>query len=287
MQDSSVKVSIIIVTHNSLPVIETCLKHVQVAAEKIRHEIIVVDNDSSDNTPSFVKNFCPQAKLHLNRQNKGFASACNTGAELAESALLLFLNPDLFLDQPAIAELLNSHSRSDRVGAVVGRLRFPDGKFQPTCRQLPTMSNVLFSRRGVFGLFSKANSRYTLPDYDEITSVPAAAGTLMMISRELFKRIGRFDERFFMYMEDTDLCKRLIMAGFKNYFVPSAGGVHDWGEGSKAGAVRRSFYHHLSVYKYFNKHRQDLAARFVLPLPLLVNFILVNLFAMIRKPFQK
>ncbi|MCH7690020.1 MAG: glycosyltransferase family 2 protein [candidate division Zixibacteria bacterium] len=286
MPESAVKVSIIIVTHNSLAVLETCLKHLLVAAERIPHEIIVVDNNSSDNTPSFVKNFCPQANLHLNRENKGFASACNTGAELAESALLLFLNPDVFLDQPAITELLNSYWHSDRVGVAVGRLRFPDGKFQPTCRQLPTISNILFSRRGVIGLFSEENSRYTRPDYDEITSVPAAAAALMMISKELFKKIGRFDERFFMYMEDTDLCKRLIMAGFKNYYVPFAGAVHDWGRGSQAGTVRRSLYHHLSLYKYFSKHRQDWLARFVLPLPLLVNFILVNLLAMIRKPFQ-
>ncbi len=286
MPVSAAKVSIIIVTHNSLPVLETCLKHLQVAAERIEHEIIVVDNNSSDNSPTFVKNFCPRAKLHLNRQNKGFASACNTGAEMAESALLLFLNPDLFLDQPAIAELLDSFSRSERVGVVVGRLRFPDGKFQPTCRRLPTISNILFSRRGVIGLFSKRNSRYTEPDYDKITSVPAVAATFMMISKELFKKIGRFDERFFMYMEDTDLCKRLVMAGFKNYFVPSAGAVHDWGEGSQAGTLKRSFYHHLSLYKYFNKHRQDWLARFVLPLPLLVNFIFVNLLAMIRKIFR-
>jgi len=284
--ESAAKVSIIIVTHNSLPVLETCLKHLQVAAESIQHEIIVVDNNSSDNSPTFVKNFCPQAKLHLNRQNKGFASACNTGAELAESALLLFLNPDLFLDQPSITELLNGYSRSERVGVVVGRLRFPDGKFQPTCRRLPTISNILFSRRGVIGLFSKENSRYTLPDYDKITAVPAAAATLLMISKKLFKQIGRFDERFFMYMEDTDLSKRLVMAGFKNYFVPAAGAVHDWGEGSQAGALKRSFYHHMSLYRYFSKHRQDWLARFVFPLPLLVNFILVNLLAMIRKPFR-
>ena len=286
MPESAAKVSIIIVTHNSLPVLETCLKHLLVAAEKIQHEIIVIDNNSSDNSPSFVKNFYPKAKLHLNRQNKGFASACNIGAELAESALLLFLNPDVFLDQPAITELLADYLRSDRVGSVVGRLRFPDGKFQPTCHQLPTFSNILFSRRGLIGLFSKENSRYTLPDYGKITAVPAAAATLMMISKKLFKQIGRFDERYFMYMEDTDISKRLIMAGFKNYFVPSAGAVHDWGEGSQAGALKRSFYHHLSLYKYFCKHRQDWLARFVFPLPLLVNFILVNLLAMIRKPFN-
>ena len=286
MQESATKVSIIIVTHNSLPVLETCLKHLQVAAEKIQHEIIVVDNNSSDNSPTFVKNSCPKARLHLNRRNKGFASACNTGAELAESALLLFLNPDVFLDQPAISELLNSYWNLDRVGVAVGRLRFPDGKFQPTCRQLPTISNILFSRRGLIGLLSKKNGRYTQPDYDKITAVPAAAGTLMLISKELFKKIGRFDQRFFMYMEDTDLCKRLIMAGFKNYYVPAAGAVHDWGEGSAAGTLKRSFYHHLSLYKYFNKHRQDWLARFVFPWPLLVNFIFVNLLAMIRKPIR-
>jgi N-acetylglucosaminyl-diphospho-decaprenol L-rhamnosyltransferase len=120
-----------------------------------------------------------------------------------------------------------------------------------------------------------------------VTSVPAVAGTLMLISRKLFKRIGRFDERFFMYMEDTDLCKRLIMAGFNNYFIPSAGGVHDWGQGSQVGMIRRSLLHHLSVYKYFVKHRQDWLARLIFPFPLLVNFVMVSLIELLKKPFRR
>jgi len=287
VQEITGQVSIIIVTHNSLPALEICLQHLQIAAQNIPHEIIIVDNNSTDNSPSFVKNVCPIAKQILNRKNKGFAAACNTGSTHAEGTLLLFLNPDLFLDEFAIIDLLKNYEALERPGVAAGRLRSPDGKFQPTCRELPTISNIIFSRRGILGFFLKRCRKYTHLEYDVVTSVPAAAGTFMLISKKLFNKIGRFDERFFMYMEDTDLCKRLIMAGFKNYFIPSAGGVHDWGQGSQAGMVRRSWLHHLSVYKYFVKHRQDWLARLIFPLPLLANFVMVSLIDLLKRPFGR
>ena len=76
-----------------------------------------------------------------------------------------------------------------------------------------------------------------------------------------------------MYMEDTDLCLRLRNSGLKNYFVPSAGAVHLWGKGSRAGRTRRRWYHHVSVWKYFVKHFPDGFSVIVLPVVLAVNFV--------------
>ena len=119
--------------------------------------------------------------------------------------------------------------------------------------------------------------RYTLPDYEKTTQVPAVAGTMVLVRKTLFERAGGFDERFFMFMEDTDLSLRIHRAGFHNLFVPSAGGVHDWGRGSRMSRYRRSWRHHYSLWQYFLKHEPNAFAIFLLPLFLLANWLLVSI----------
>lgn len=281
------KISIIVVTYNSLPALQDCLVHLLKIVENLENEIIIVDNNSSDHSPSVAKNICPQSNIIVNKSNLGFAAACNRGAKKATGNYLLFLNPDVYLDINAVSEIVNFYQAQERIGVAVGRLRFPDASFQPTCRKLPTVGNMIFSRGAFLSRILGVSDKYTLPDYAVPTEIPAAAGTFMMISSELFQKIGRFDERFFMYMEDTDLCKRLIMLGFRNFFLPSAQGVHEWGEGSSAGTLKRSWHQHKSVHKYFMKHKRDWTVRLVLPVLLLVNFSIVGIFDIIRRLFGK
>jgi GT2 family glycosyltransferase len=89
----------------------------------------------------------------------------------------------------------------------------------------------------------------------------------------LFDKVGRFDQRFFMFMEDTDLSLRLHQSKYANLFVPTAGGCHRWGGGSDVGRVRRLAYHHVSVWKYFMKHFPNGFSILPLPLLLLINFL--------------
>jgi len=237
----------------------------------------MVDNDSADNSPSVAKNFWPQARLFVNRKNIGFAGACNQGAREASGNYLLFLNPDVFVDSHCLEELANFMRGKEKVGAVGGRMRFPDGTFQPTCRNLPTLWNLIFSRGSALGRIFRSSHFYTLPDAALPTEVPAVAGTLLVIRKDVFERVGRFDSNYFMYLEDSDLCKRLNMLGFANFFLPAAGAVHDWGRGSSGGFIKRSWHHHRSVYKYFRKHKRGWATFTILPLMLFLNFILTGL----------
>lgn len=278
MNSSDNKISLIIVTYNSLPALKTCLLHIKEATQQVDCEIIIVDNNSTDHSPSAAKNVLPNADIIMNRENLGFASACNIGAKQAKGSLLLFVNPDVFLDGNCIEELVSFMKNKDRIGAVSGRLRNPDGSFQPTSRNLPTFSNILFSRGSLIGKIFRNSNVYTLPDSAKPIEVPAVAGTLFMIRRDVFETINRFDTRFFMFMEDTDLCKRLNMLGFANFFVPLAGAVHEWGKGSNEGRNSRVWQHHKSVYKYFAKHRRGLITFIVLPLLLLINLFLVSFF---------
>jgi GT2 family glycosyltransferase len=156
-------------------------------------------------------------------------------------------------------------------------MRFPDGTFQATCRKLPHFKNMLYSRGSIFSKILGNGHHYTLPDYDETTPIPAAAGTMMMIRNQLFKELGGFDKRFFMYMEDVDLCCRLSLQGYINYFVPSAGGVHLWGKGSRAGKFKRNLLHHYTLWKYFIKHHPSIRSYLLLPFILSLNLLLISL----------
>lgn len=272
------KISIIIVTFNSQETLNESLISIKRADISKSYELIIVDNNSEDNSLEIIHSNFSEAKVMRNNKNLGFAKACNIGAKNASGEYLLFYNPDLIVDTKSIDSLLDIFDEAENVGAVTGRMRFPDNTFQPTCRNFPTKENVFFSRGSIFSWFVKSNNKYTLPDYDNVTDVDAVAGTYTMIRKEVFEKVGMFDERFFMYMEDTDLCFRLKQANYKNYFAPDAGGVHLWGKGSGAGRFKRSYYHHVSIWKYFLKHYPNIFSLLVLPILLILNFVLSFVF---------
>jgi GT2 family glycosyltransferase len=278
------KVSIILVTYNSLPALDDALDYLKGALKGTISEILVVDNSSTDSSVACARKHFENVRVIETGRNAGFAAACNQGAWMASGEFLLFHNPDVYLDAGVVKRLLEVCRSEEKAGAVAGRMRFPDGRFQATCRNFPTVGNLLFSRGSVLSYFYRKAARYTLPDYQSLTEVPAVAGTLMMVKRDVFVSLGGFDERFFMYMEDTDLSLRLRRAGYRNLFVPDAGGVHAWGQGSQTGRLKRRWYHHLSVWKYFLKHFPISASLVILPVVLAVNFVLAM---MIPEPSEK
>jgi len=277
------QVSTVIVTHDSAEHLGACLAALREATRGPACELVLVDNASRDRTIEIAHELFPTATVTMNRENAGFAAACNQGASRARGALLLFLNPDVMVDRGAVGALVEVFARRADVGLAAGRVRNPDGSFQATCREFPTVRNLLFSRGSMFrwllGQDEGARWRYTLPDFADETAVPAVAATIVMARKELFERLGGFDRRFFMYMEDTDLSLRAHAAGFVNLFVPQAGGVHHWGQGSRAGRITRLRRHHVSVWRYFLKHFPNGFSVFVLPLLLAVNLAVAILFA--------
>jgi len=281
------RVTIIIVTYNSMPALGDCLTSLDYGGEGVDWALVVVDNGSDDGSLDCVGNIRPGATIIENKRNEGFAAACNRGAREADGDFLLFLNPDVILDKYAIKRLLEAATTNIRVGALGGRLRNADDSFQPTCRRYPSVGNVLFSRGSVLGRWFGSSTRYTLPDYETTTAVPAIAGTMLMIRRSLFERIEGFDPRFFMYLEDTDLCWRVKQAGYKNIFVPAAGGVHLWRQGSRVGGIRRAVQHHSSMWKYFLKHLPNGFSLIVLPVLLVANLIATILSLNVRSLFSR
>jgi GT2 family glycosyltransferase len=286
VSESSVKVSVIIVVHNSLPILRESLKALGESQGSAGFEVICIDNASTDGSAAAVLERFPNTVVIHNDRNAGFAAACNQGVALAQGVLLLFLNPDVAVDPSAVVRLIDVSTSDPHAGLVSGRLRNPDHTFQATCRKLPTIGNLVFSRGSVLGRLlggaRESQSRYTLPDCTEVTEVPAVAATMVMIRKDVFDHAGGFDPRFFMFMEDTDLSMRVGRSGYHNLFVPDAGGVHHWGAGSATGRARRLWYHHLSVWKYFRKHRPGAVSTFGLP-PLLGINLFLSLLAGGRK----
>lgn len=275
MPPDSAKVSVIIVTHNSRSAIGDCLAAIPEASGRLTCEIIIIDNGSTDGTIEFIQAQAPHVLILEQNQNLGFGRACNLAAQKATAEFLLFVNPDASLDAGAVARLTEVFSSDDRTGFAVPRLRFPDDRFQPSCRRFPTIGNLVFARGSfvmqLLGRNKGGDGQYTLPDYPVTTEVQAVAGTVAMIRRDVFAQIGGFDPRFFLYMEDTDLCLRLNHNGYRNLFVPGAGAVHRWGRGSAAGKLVRIWRHHMSFWKYFLKQYPNGFSVVVLPFLLLVN----------------
>ena len=270
-----------VVTFNSAERIESCLKALSGEIEAVGGEIIVYDNGSQDSTIRAIEAGYPQVRLIRSSKNIGFGAACNQAAAEAESEYLLFANPDFIIDRGALAVMIEDMIKLPEAGAIAGRMRHPDDSFQPTCRKLPTTNNIFFSRGSVFGGRSGRNG-YTLGDFDTTTAVPAAAATCLLMRRDFFLSLKGFDERFFMFMEDTDLCLRMAAAGKKVYFEPEAGGIHHWGKGSAVSSFRRQWYHHMSVWKYFLKHYPNGFSLLLLPIALMINLLLKSVTGRIR-----
>lgn len=277
MPNSQTGISVIIVTCNSEPVIASCLRSLANQTSSERIETIVVDNNSVDGTIKLIRKRFPKVKLIEMGHNAGFAAACNRGATDTKNDLLVFLNPDVDLDSETIAALEQALEEQPDSGLVSARLRNPDGQFQPNCRAFPTPSNMFLSRGSVIskipGLTRLSKSAYSETDSTITKEVSAVSATAVMIKRSIFEQLRGFDERFFMYLEDTDLSYRLHLAGYKNYFVPSAGAVHRWGTGGRGSHWFRTWQHHKSVWKYFLKHHPNGFTLILLPFLLTVNLV--------------
>jgi len=268
-------ISIIIVNHRTDRILGDCVAAATVGRTGPSREIIIVDNPADSEPPSLdVPDGISLMRIPVTRRI-GFGAACNIGAKQGRGTYLLFLNPDVIVDPDAIGQLFHGLSAYPDAGIAVGRLVGPDGAFQVTCRRFPTPTNLLFSHGSImYRLFKVRRGDYMLPDYNDVTEVDWGAAAMMMITRQWFDRLSGFDESFFMYLEDTDLCYRLSRDSGKVVYVPGARGVHLWGYSTRRYRFRRILWHHRSLWQYFVKHHRSFPRLAALGLLLPVNCLL-------------
>ena len=225
----------------------------------LEHEIFVVDNASSDGSAGMLASEFPAIKVILNETNVGFARANNRALRQALGRDVLLLNPDTLVRSGAVAALLDAlHGQASAVG-VGPRVLRPDGRLALACRRSFPSPAVAGARLlGLSRLFprNRVLSRYnrTFDDPEQPGEMDAGTAAAMCFTRESLVQVDFFDEQFFMYGEDLDLCYRLKQRGGKIYYVPGAVVVHLKGMASARNPTAMLRQFHRSMWIFYRKH---------------------------------
>jgi N-acetylglucosaminyl-diphospho-decaprenol L-rhamnosyltransferase len=219
-------------------------------------EVVVVDNASSDGSADRAAG--PRVRLIRNPDNRGFARAANQGIAATEAPLVLLLNPDAEVVEGSLSALVKVARERPRAGAVGALVRNPDGSIQPSARRVPRLGEAL--GHAFLGPLWRGNPwtrSYTMAGWDRSSEreVEWVSGSAMLLRREALDEVGTFDEGYFMYVEDVDLCTRLGRAGWEVLFSPELEVVHQIGVSTHGQRGRMAFAHSDSIYRYFVKHR--------------------------------
>ena len=225
-------------------------------------EAIVVDNASIDGSAASVGAFAPQARLVQNAENVGFARGVNQGLAASTAPLVLIMNPDSRLVAGAVASLrgvLDAHPTC----AIAGpRILNPDGSVQGSARGDPDMLTGLFGRttilRRVLPWLSIAKRNVVTEEAirsgEPSVTVDWLSGACMLARRDAIEQVRGFDERFFLYWEDADVCRRLRASGFHVRYVPGATAIHRVGQSSGSARTFAIRAFHRSAYLYYTTH---------------------------------
>jgi GT2 family glycosyltransferase len=229
--------SVMIVTYNSARLIDILLTQIGEEIGKLGAEVIVVDNASQDGTADVIEQRQGWVRLIRSPENLGFAAANNLAARHACGRLLLLLNPDALPEPGVISEAVDRMMRHQSVGLAGGRLLALDGTTQPSARMFPSLLNEWLVLSGLAHKYPKSTfyGRFdrTWADSGAKASVDWVPGAFAIVRASLFRALGGFDEKFFMYYEEVDLCRRIHDMGRKIAYWPSLRVSHTGGESAK------------------------------------------------------
>lgn len=230
--------SVIIVSFDGADLLRECLHSVYRETSGVRFEVIVIDNASADGSPEVVREEFPAARLVENSENCGFAKATNQGIRLSAGRHVLLLNPDTVVVGNALAKLVAFMDDHGGAGAAGGRLRNEDGTVQYSIRNFPTLGNQLaesvFLHRLFSGVLPWGEMVCQGRAYDKTHVVGWVSGAFLVMRRAALDQIGLLDERYFLYVEETDWCYRLARAGMRTYYYPKAEVIHLGGDYGKS-----------------------------------------------------
>ena len=259
------RLSIVIVTYNSEAHVGKAMQALDKAATETSFEVIVIDNASVDTSIEVVRAEYPGAKVIVSPKNLGFGAACNLAARQARGDFLLFLNPDSETDPAAIDLAVEYLTKHPEVGIVGGRTRYTDGRLNPTCCfAKPTLWSAVCYATGLASVFrqSKVFNPEAIGGWDRDSDqvVDVITGCFALLRTSLFRSLGGFDERFFMYSEDTDLCYRIRDLGLRCVHLSEAGLVHLGGGSDNVPAAKLA-----KVFgarrQYYDKHWSSLSSK--------------------------
>lgn len=249
-------VSVVVVGYRSEGHIGACLLSLPAAADGLCIEVIVVDNSPDDQTACAVRKAFPSARLLPGGGNLGFARGANLGFGRARARFVLFVNPDARLHPGSLRALLSVLTVEPRAAAAGPSLLWPDGRPAVSARPGHSLRAILFESLLLDRLFPSSRWVVRAPHSRHAVAVPCLSGACMLVAREAFESLGRFDERFFLYGEDVDFCRRALAAGRSLWLVPGARAVHDVAASSRLDPERFQVDLHRAKWQLIAKHER-------------------------------
>ena len=222
--------SVIIVNYQTKGLLKYCLRRFFASALPYAVEVIVVDNASNDGSAAMVRALYPQVQLIVCAKNRGFAAGNNEGLRRARGAYVLIMNADIVVRDGGIHALVQFLDTHPHVGIVGPRLLNPDGTLQYSCYRFPHLFIPLY-RRTPLGYFSFARrhvARYCMEEMNHAVAHPVdwLLGACLLIRRNALSAVGCMDERYFLYFEDIDWCRRFWERGWEVWYAPQAALTH-------------------------------------------------------------
>jgi GT2 family glycosyltransferase len=246
--------SIVIVSWNTKKLLEQCLCSIYQFPPDCDYEIWVVDNASTDGSVELVKEQYPDVKLIANETNGGFATGNNQAIARCSGSYILLLNPDTEVRAGALKVLVDFMETHPEAGGAGSMLVSPDGSMQTSCHPELTLARELWRLFHLDVLYPYG--RYRMHEWDKTKPrrVDGAQGASLILRKEALDRVGYFDDGYFMYTEEVDLCYRLRKGGWPLYWVPKSIVLHYGGESTKLVAEKMFIRLYQSRLLYFRKH---------------------------------
>jgi GT2 family glycosyltransferase len=243
------KLSVIILNYNVRYFLELCLKSAEVAIQNIDAEIIVVDNNSPDDSCDMVKQLFPSVRLIENKENSGFSKGNNIGVAQAKGEYLCILNPDTVVSEDTFTKLIDFSDSKENLGIVGCQLIDGKGKFLPESKR-----NIPNPKVALKKLIGDDQSYYANHiEIDAIGDVEILVGAFMFLKKDTYTTVGGFDEDYFMYGEDIDLSYKVLKAGYSNMYFGETTIIHFKGESTLRDAnYAKRFYGAMQIF--YKKH---------------------------------
>lgn len=252
-------ISIVIVNWKVKPLLERCLASLYAQTKGVPFEMFVVDNDSRDGSIEMAAKQFPEATIIANNRNVGFATACNAAIARSSGEFVLLLNPDCELHEDAVSKMV-AWMRAHPEAAILGpRIDNADGSLQESVARFPTFASqaLVMLKFHNIAPWLPALKRYFASDFDysRAAEVDQVKGAAFMIRRSAIEQIGLLDEKFFIWYEEVDWCKRAKDAGLGVWYAPAARVTHRGGAsfGQVFGPARQRMLNR-SVCYYMRKH---------------------------------
>ncbi|MDJ0797348.1 MAG: glycosyltransferase family 2 protein [Calothrix sp. MO_167.B12] len=255
MQQHNILCSIILVNYNGADVLPDCLNSIDKFIPEDNCEIIVVDNASQDGSVEFITDKFPHVKLIELSENRGFGAGNNAGARIASGEFLLLLNTDTILTENILPHLIELMQNNPQIGIIGPKLLNADGSFQISFAHAISIQGEYQTQRLHQAVNNPSQLQVIEQQYQHLQGVDVVVGAAFLIRSSLFHELGGFDEKFFMYFEESDLCQRVLNQGYKVIYTPEVSLIHLKGYSTQQAASPMAIEYRRSQMYYYHKHR--------------------------------